>query len=115
MKESDVKKLFKNETNFWIEILTAWSKINFHEVGCKEGVMKQVLWYNSHIRIGNKPVLWNAWLRKGLINVSDIVEDTGHFKHYEELEVEWLLKYCFNFTVRSLMVNAAYQHANHLC
>ena len=78
--------LYKNNlTSYWIECLLAWSEINFHEPQDKSEVLNQIIWVNSHIHIGNKPVLWQDWFNKGIWFISDLVKSNGEFKTLEEL------------------------------
>ena len=51
VKDSEV--LFGNDT-YWKQMLMAWAKINFHIPKSKADVLNEVLWYNSHIKIGKK-------------------------------------------------------------
>ena len=80
----DIKKLkFNNE--FWKDVLIAWNEFNFsHEFK----VENQLVWYNSHIRIGNKPVLWSDMLRRGLKYVHQLFSTNG-FKSEEEVKEEF--------------------------
>ena len=58
----DVKKL-KISSQFWRDVLISWSKYNYyHEVRPDN----QLLWYNSNIRVGGKPIMWADAYKKGL-------------------------------------------------
>ena len=39
-------------------------------------VMQQVIWYNSNIRIQNKPIVWKHWINGNIVHICDIMSDT---------------------------------------
>ena len=63
--------------SYWQEILIAWCHLNYHVPMTKDMVLKQVIWYNSHIQVGNKPTIFKRWLDKGIIHVKDICNEEG--------------------------------------
>ena len=71
-------------------MLEAWCKVNFLTPTTKKQISHQCIWYNSHIRIDGKPVMWKKWVDKGIILVHDLVTTSGNFKDSASLEVDWL-------------------------
>ena len=45
-------------TNFWTDTLKCWCQLNYEKSISKAQVENLVLWYNSNIRIENKPVVY---------------------------------------------------------
>ena len=91
IKKSDVKKKFGSET-FWSQMLLSWSDLNFHVPDNKKGVLSQLLWYNSHIKIKGEIICWKHWVDKNILTIEDIVllEPVTRKKSSEELTVNWL-------------------------
>ena len=82
----DIKARF-DAKDFWVQVLIAWSKINVRNPqSCQE--IREFLWLNSNIRINNKPVVWNHWLKKDLLYIKDIVDENGNID--ANLDVNWL-------------------------
>ena len=80
LTQKDIKGLF--ETNsFWGQVLLAWGRLNRHKPQNGKEVLKQFIWYNSNVRIKNKPVLWKHWIDKNILFVKDIMEVDGNFKN----------------------------------
>ena len=61
----------KTDDEFWISVLTSWSKYNYTE-SLQEN---QSLWLNSNIRIGGKPVWWPQIYCAGLFWIQQLVRD----------------------------------------
>ena len=63
---------YKTSNSFWREVLTAWSEYNaWHN----RHIENQIIWYNSKIKIGNKPIMWNDVHQRGLKYVHQLFED----------------------------------------
>ena len=58
----DVKYL-KIRVQFWEDVLKSWSSFNYYK-NCRPET--QLLWYNSHIRVQNKPFFWADAYKNGL-------------------------------------------------
>ena len=80
----DVKNL-KISNTFWKDVLWAWSQYNFFH---KKSIENQLIWYNSEIRIRNKPFMWNDIYSKGLKYVYQLFEN-GCFKDFEVVQEQF--------------------------
>ena len=64
----DCENLFPK--HFWMDVLKAWCSYNFQEQ--VNDPTTQIIWWNSHVKINNKPFLWersssqNLWYLKQL-------------------------------------------------
>ena len=80
----DVKKL-KVKSEFWANVLEAWCHFNFlHD----SRVENQLIWYNSNIRVRNKPFFWADIYRRGLTYVHQLFVDGG-FKTDVQMQNEF--------------------------
>ena len=88
LQDKDVKYVTNN--TFWQDVLKAWAKINFKADPPGSG---QIIWWNSCIRICNKPVLWKKSFEKGLLTVNQLFENGKCIKvsdAYEKYELTYL-------------------------
>ena len=61
---------------FVTEILEIWSEVCFQEAVTSDDHFSSLpLWQNSLIRIQNKPVLYNDWISKGILQVKHLMDD----------------------------------------
>ena len=58
--EKDIHTITSNP--FWMDVLKAWARINFDHNG---PILTQIIWFNSHIRIKDKPFFWKQPFQKG--------------------------------------------------
>ena len=84
-----VKKLY-DCTDFWVEILLAWSRLNFRTPISSSEVREELLWYNSFINQKGRPLWWKHWYTKGILMVEDIFNEDGEPKDPDALGVNWL-------------------------
>ena len=62
---------------FWRETVTAWAKYNFFH---NTEISNQFLWWNSNIRIQNKPAFFKHAYLKGLKYVHQLFQENGNIK-----------------------------------
>ena len=56
-----------NQNNTWVNILEQWLKIVHVNPQERGQITSQIIWYNSFIRIEEKPVFWMKWFKRGII------------------------------------------------
>ena len=78
----DVQEM-KINNNFWKDVLYSWSEYNYYHNRRTEN---QCIWYNSKIRIENKPFLWCDIYKKGLIFVHQLFENQRFITHQQAKE-----------------------------
>jgi len=62
------------------EILEIWSEANYEEkIVSVYHFRSSPLWYNSLIRVGNRPVFFKEWFLKGITKVEHLMDDSGKF------------------------------------
>ena len=89
----------KIRNQFWVDILKSWCNFNyFYDIRMEN----QLLWFNSRIRVQNKPVWWKDVYQKGLKNVCQLFCG-NKFKTDEQVWEEYgLSKLRFNSLKASL-------------
>ena len=80
LKPEDVDHL-RIRNDFWRCVLHSWCEYNGYYMRRTEN---QMLWYNSNIRVGNRPIMWNDVYKQGLKFVHQLFRD-GAFKSDEEV------------------------------
>ena len=62
------------------EILSIWAEVNFEgSVKSQNQFLEQPLWYNSLIKVGNKPIFYKKLFLKGISKVKHIMRDCNKF------------------------------------
>ena len=64
---------------FYQELIELWCKISYQEPSDITQIYNQSLWNNSFIVTHDKPIFNLSFINKGILNVSDILNDTGNF------------------------------------
>ena len=92
----DSKKLAINLSPFLKEILEIWSELNYQgSIETVESFLTQSLWYNSLIRIMDKPVFYKSWYQMDISHVNQIVkEQPSTFLSPAEFESKYHTKVC---------------------
>ena len=68
---ADVQKIFPK--TFWRDVLEAWSECSYN----RNPFRQQALWYNSRIRIADKPIFWKNPYQRGLMWVGQVLTEDG--------------------------------------
>jgi len=73
----DIKEVVKfNNNSLWLEIFTEWSYLNYdHYPFTKETILHQNIWFNSHIKVGNRMVFNKKLYDSGVRYIKDIVRN----------------------------------------
>ena len=104
LNKNDMSKFTTSiSDNFLAEILNIWSEISFDsDVNSFDHFLSTSLWYNSLIRIGNRPVYYKYWFSKGVQNVAHIMKDSNTYLSLQELKDRFNIQTNF-LTFRSLI------------
>ena len=87
LKKCDVKKL-EFKSGIWQDILTYWCDYNFVDaVQSANEAVNQVLWFNSLLRIENKPYFFSKAYQEGLLTVGQLIDPQGNILSHEELRL----------------------------
>ena len=80
----DIKHL-KIKEPFWYDVLDSWSQYNsLHELR----IENQLIWYNSNIRVCNKPIFWADAYMRGLKFIHQLY-DNQQFKNHDQIHHEF--------------------------
>ena len=80
---------------FYNSIFQMWAKLNFHEPTKPEEVLKQMIWNNSHIKVGNKTVYSKKMADKKILYIQDLLNKDGKFANKVELEQKFDIVFRF--------------------
>ena len=77
---NDAKIVFyKIHSTMWKEIVTTWCSFNFNIPQNVNDIKKQILWYNSCIRVQHKPVFYRSWYDNGIVTIKDLLGEQGTY------------------------------------
>ena len=68
------------------DLLVAWAKVNYHRPSAKSQVLKQVIWYNSHLKSKGEMLFTKSWYKKGIIRVEQLFTNTGELLSCKQLQ-----------------------------
>ena len=72
LKQADVQLVTNIQNQFWEDVLKAWC--DYHYV-MEQTPSAQMIWWNSHIRIQNRPFFWAKPYERGLMFVHDLYRE----------------------------------------
>ena len=80
----DINSL-KIRNDFWVDVLKSWNEYRINSYSRWDN---QLIWYNSKIRIKDKPFMWNDVYQRGLKFVYQLFE-SGDFKSDQQVQTEF--------------------------
>ena len=88
LSPDDVKWLgVKNK--FWNSVVMAWSGLNYQKHVPPDEIPYQYIWYNSHVRVNEKPWFNKTMYRNGLETVLQILNLDGTVKNPAQIAEEF--------------------------
>ena len=84
LSPADVKNI-RIKNTFWQDVLCCWCEFNYNN---GNRVENQIVWYNSNIRIRDKPFFWLDAYQKGLMYVHQLFQDQ-HLKSEQQIQQEF--------------------------
>ena len=75
--------------SFWFSVLQKWAKSTFDRAMGRDSVLKQMIWFNSNIRIGGKPVFNLKLYEKGVVYISDLLNGKNDFLTFSEAQEKY--------------------------
>ena len=79
LKQQD-STLLNFKDPFLKEIIQYWTKCNYKDDNLD--FASTCIWYNSHIRIENRPFFWRSWLSAGIKGIRDLLDNDQNFLSY---------------------------------
>ena len=92
IKPTDVASL-NIQDSFTNEIVEIWSQINYDE--SPRYFANIPIWYNSLIRVANKPVFYQNWSNAGINQVKDILDQESNFLKFNDFKTIYKVKSSF--------------------
>ena len=89
LKPQDVPQLNLRDP-FLREILEHWTTLNYREKNLDFNSMG--IWHNSLIRIGNRPFFYTSWLKAGVKEVRDLLNQDQTFLSYNAFIAKYNIK-----------------------
>ena len=76
LKQQD-STLLNLKDPFLKEIMQYWTKFNHKDDNLD--FASTYIWYNSHIRIENRPFFYRSWLSAGIKEIGDLLDNDQNF------------------------------------
>ena len=104
LTKTDIHSMFPRN-NFWKEVLLDWQEYYYHQRKTRDEIAKRktrdeiantLIWYNSEIKIANKPVIYKNWYNSGVKYLKDILENNTilNFQQFrDKYQCGTLMKY----------------------
>jgi hypothetical protein len=74
---------------FYKSMLATWAELHFQNPSDELEILKQPLWYNSLIRIGDKPVWYDNWQKNNIKYAKDIFDNNGEIMGKQVLDAKY--------------------------
>ena len=72
LQKQEIKHIIdRGKSPFWYDVLYTWSELNWDN-----NKYSNVIWYNSHIKVGGIPIFWEDVYKKGLFTVNQLYENS---------------------------------------
>jgi hypothetical protein len=72
--------------SFYQDIFSTWASLHSRQPTTNEQVMRETIWNNSYIKVNFKTLYYTEWIRKGILFIQDLVDDTGQIMSKQNLE-----------------------------
>ena len=96
LKANDLYSVFqKNIPKFWQNVLSSWCEYNFKKADEITNPRKEIIWFNSNIKVDNMVAFNSDMFAKGILYVGDIMKDNGLLLSLSELENSYGIKMNF--------------------
>ena len=88
--EKDIKYVCR-AIGFWLDVIKAWANFNYQDkLELMEQILEQNIWYNSHIRIQNKPFYNKDMAQLGISKIIDLIDHrTNTFFSYDQFKSQY--------------------------
>ena len=89
------KKDYKHinlKQNFYAEMFSIWAKISYIEPVTINEILRQPIWDNDLILIGNKTVRYKNWTQAGIQYIADLVDNNGQLASINYLNNKYLTR-----------------------
>ena len=75
--------LFFPIDNYWKQTLKIWMRNMRKDPEVIDEIKAQVLWLNSYILVGKRPVLYNEFIKEGIMRISDLLTPEHEFMNWQ--------------------------------
>ena len=92
LKQADVAGL-NIQDSFTKEVIEIWSNLTYDENPTHFGNVP--IWYNSLIRIANRPIFYSDWARAGVNQAKDLLGQKFDFWKYNDFKTRYKVNTTF--------------------
>ena len=75
--------------NFYRSIIKLWFGLYSIEPTNIEQILNEVIWNNRYIISNKSPLCWDAWIKKGILKIRDLLDEKGDFLSHDGLSTKF--------------------------
>ena len=79
----------ENATPFYKSVFSAFKEVKLNKIGDKEDIENQCIWYNENITLPFSANQIGKLIDKGLVTITNLINDNGDFKTWDVLKQEF--------------------------
>ena len=81
---------------FWVDMMQHWCEYNYTNIeDCSDDVLNEMIWFNSNIRVQNKPVFHKNMYDRNIMIIKDLVNENNNFLTFEEFKNKYQVNITF--------------------
>jgi len=87
---ADTSNIITNMTNPFIsEVKMAWSKYNFYNPSNIQQICNQLIWFNSHVRINNKPIYISEFNDNNIVYIHQLFNEISEILSLNDFQLKY--------------------------
>ena len=94
LNKKDANKVFQKNT-FWHQTAKLWMELSYEHPVNEAMVLRQVLWFNTNIKINEKVIMYSNWHKHGINLISNLFTQEGNLKSVHQLKNEFNCQIAF--------------------
>ena len=85
----------KNLSVFHKDVLAVWQELNSKDPRNANKYQQEIIWNNRFIKIDGKSFHYRSWANKGILKISDLLNDHDQFLSFENFKCKYGVRSTF--------------------
>ena len=91
------------KSQFWRDVIRSWCIYNYKPIDESIQLTGEQLWFNSYIKINNKPIFYRPLYQAGIRHISDIIDNQGAILPADEILRKYDLSHKYLLIVNGII------------